>query len=120
MSNYWDLGCITCDEKLEIHANHGAEAILTLVAAAPHIARLGTACPVAEISLASFNIYAERATLVSAQWFAKHSGHELSPKSEYGYYYKECSDSVRCGSCGTSLKCVLLKDHEGLHNGGKQ
>jgi hypothetical protein len=100
MSNYWDLGCIDCGEQAGIHANNSENQILNVIAVAPALAELGKTCPEMFIDTRDFGVNAETGGKVPAGWFTKHAGHQLSPKSEYGYYMKNCSVRVLCSECG--------------------
>lgn len=90
MSCDWDIKCLDCGVEAGICANHGDYAIKCLIEKGQAaLTFLGKACPNAEISLMSFNIYSENGQNLACAWFAAHQNHELVPFNEYGETYDE-------------------------------
>lgn len=48
-------------------------------------------------------------------WFAKHAGHDLVVRDEYGAFVDECSEWLFCECCGRHQRCRHPKNHEGVH-----
>lgn len=80
MSEDWDIYCRTCDDNHGFNdANHREDLMWFLIDHSSVIAALdpvvnGREC----IELKCF--YGR----INSEWFAKHLGHDLVPKSEYG------------------------------------
>jgi hypothetical protein len=85
VSEYWDIGCKTCAvEAGAFHANHGADRIAVFVPLLPAIAQLG------EIDVQVKASWAEWMAWSALIMFAKvHAGHDVKPRSEYGYFLGE-------------------------------
>jgi len=115
MSEYWDLGCVDCDETYGMWVRNDEEAIQDIIDVAP---ALIAAEKVAGFPLLldndMFNLSSERTSRLNTFWLTKHAGHRLAPRSEYGYYAPDCDKKVACSHCGASNRCKLLRDHEGV------
>lgn len=125
MSTYWDLACQDCDDVFEIHANHAAEKIQDLINDLPTIAAAAKLAPQLTLHLDdAYNIYGESGREVSlatlGAWLAKHDGHRLAPKNEYGDFAGDCCKQVACAACGHSKRCRLDRGHPGLCRPSKE
>lgn len=114
MSTDWDVWCVDCDKPVTdfCDANHEEKYMLQVIAAAPALAALGLADPSARVVLDDRGDY----LTLKARPFAEHEGHRLKPKDEYGRWYDQCREHVRCSDCGRSDNCVLKEGHDGGHS----
>lgn len=105
MSCDWDVFCVDCQESLGIdNANHRDELMRWLVLQRDVIAAIPGWLSV------EYDDYR-----IDTQWFAKHAGHRLSPRDEYGYLDTQCRDDSICAHCGHRGHCLLEDGHEGEH-----
>ena len=85
--------------------------MLQVIEAAPALASLGWADQSARVVLDDRGEY----LTFKARPFAKHQGHKLKPRDEYGRWYDQCRDFVRCAECGHTENCALKEKHDGPH-----
>jgi hypothetical protein len=52
---------------------------------------------------------------IDAVWFAKHLGHDLIPRDEYGRCADRCGEYVRCAHCVANHRCALPLGHADEH-----
>ncbi len=93
-----------CEDSAPISdANHADRAMLDIIANRDAIAALA---PVgAEVKILGY--------WISPEWFAKHAGHRLIPRDEYGRCLDECGKDMRCGACPATYRCRLPEKHDG-------
>ena len=48
-------------------------------------------------------------------WFARHKGHDIVARNEYGDYCGDCNELLKCGSCGAPHHCRRPAGHDGAH-----
>jgi hypothetical protein len=107
MSCAWDVKCITCDVEMKMAVNDGVEFMRLLIKNAEVIAALDKIR-----GIPPWSIELESACgSVNTAFIAEHCGHELVPFNEYGQRADECSQYVRCNTCGSQMRCVLPPDH---------
>ena len=46
-------------------------------------------------------------------WCAKHLGHDVVVRDEYGVDHDKCESRTVCPCCGQSARCVLAHEHVG-------
>jgi hypothetical protein len=124
MSTDYDVYCLDCDSSAGFYdANHQFELMREV---AKHGPFLGAACRfLLELGVSAnqrstyelkVGSYGTAHYMVDFEWWAKHGDHRLVSRSEYGECDNDCYEYYRCGSCQTSLHCLLPKGHEGPHN----
>lgn len=88
MSEDWEIYCRTCDDTHGFDdANHREDLMWFLIAHAKEIAAVDPVVNGGEgIELKCFY------GCLRPEWFAKHLGHDLVPRSEYGYFGKPPSE----------------------------
>lgn len=115
MSTHWHVYCLDCKTEHEfLDANHEA-AVMALLC--KHAAAIAALAPLfeeysgigADLELRVF--YGR----VDPIWFAKHAGHRLVPRNEYGGFLETCDAMFACKCCGSNLYCKLPPSHEGEH-----
>lgn len=111
MSCDFDVFCLDCNANLGLQDwNRRSNEVQALIANAPAIAAL------APLARSGFTLeHFDRN--VPIEFFAKHLGHRLLPRDEYGGFLDECGAQFAClGACGNHwLTCRLVRDHEGQH-----
>ena len=117
MSCDWDVYCRTCDESLGLpDMNHDDHKMRALIAYAPQLAALAPLMN--EQHSFELNATYGRAA-IDCGFFAKHLGHDLVPRDEYGQCDDTCHELIRCACghprCGGQWNCNLKKGHEGPH-----
>jgi hypothetical protein len=115
MSTYWDVHCLDCNEGLGLHANHAEDGMNRIVQAAGALADFAKACPGISIDAAQFDLYTERG-MVDPAWFAKHRGHRIVARNEYGAISNQCGFRGTCTKCGHWFTCNRTPGHEGDHD----
>ena len=115
MSTYWNILCKTCGEELEDGrgewASYASETLAKIARdpaslVALHEAILG-AGPDVEVGVEVCY------RTVDVGWFARHQGHELVARNEYGSDYNQCAEWVVCSHGARLGKCVLNHGHDG-------
>ncbi len=87
MSNYWDLGCKTCNEPAHaFYVNHGDDDILALLPGLQALAKVDGAIPAWAGARIQWHSGQECDFGDLLRFLNKHDGHELDAKSEYGYW----------------------------------
>lgn len=115
MSNDWDFYCVPCEERCGLQdLNHCERELLAVLKHRAAIEALGPALK--DIDSLGYSMMADGSFPDVVNFFAKHSGHEVRVRSEYGYFYGQCSDRVRCASCGNHHHCTLTEGHVGPHH----
>ena len=115
MSCDWDVWCLDCEEGLGLSDwNHKSDAMLDIIRARDALAALADVRPDAYAS--GFEYWGSYKDLVPVGFFAKHRGHRLIPRDEYGQCLDECGETIVCSHCklGNS-RCRLPEKHEGPH-----
>ena len=114
MSCDWNVYCRTCNEEHSFNdANHMEQEMAALVKHAGAIAALAPLFD--ESQWIEMNLGRHWGT-ISPRWFAKHLGHDLIPRDEYGRFLDKCPEWVKCGKCGANHHCTLAYGHEGDHS----
>ena len=112
MSEDWDFYCTRCEERCGLHDLNHAEKQLREVL--KHRDAIKALVPALEAIDDTYMMLREGTLPTVARFFAKHDGHEVKIRSEYGHFYGQCSDRVRC-RCGHDHHCVLEEGHAGEH-----
>lgn len=118
MSTYWDVHCRTCDEGLGLYLNHEEETMHWLISQRDALAAFGRDFDRAGASgrWGYGEVRLGDDASVDCEWFAKHAGHDLVPRDEYGGYADRCGHYwVKCGECGKQSRCLLPLGHSGEH-----
>lgn len=115
MSTYWDVYCVDCKEGLGLHGNHAEAGANQIVQAAGALADFHKACPGISIDPAQFDLYTERG-MVDPAWFAKHTGHRIVARNEYGAISNQCGSHETCTKCGHWFTCNRSPGHTGEHH----
>lgn len=120
MSNHYDLACATCaDSRCGFDVNHGGEGFAELLRARPQLTALGRWLRDREATKSQWRIdgsgtktgvYAD-----AAIFLAKHEGHDVYVRDEYGHRFDECSSAIDCASCGHRDYCHRPVGHDGEH-----
>jgi hypothetical protein len=117
MSTDWHLFCATCEEDgwgYGADLNHRNLALKALIPHMTLFAAVGRAG--FDIDPESFDFYGS-GTRGLAAWAAKHDGHRIRVKSEYGAFDDECSEWIHCPACGhQDMRCTLPEGHDGPHD----
>lgn len=113
MSCDWRIWCLDCeDEHYFSDANHQEDLMRQIIEIAPQLAALGKTF-VGAGGDAWVETYYGR---VDTRWFAKHEGHRLVPRTEYGRNSDECGEKVKCLFCDADHRCRLPPSHAGAHD----
>ncbi len=116
MSNYWDLWCLDCDER------HGFDNLnrenKKLAALSRHAQAIATLLPLHNEPDVDLEVHARYSDArIDIPWFAKHAGHRLAPKDEYGRQQDECGEYFSDCACGHRGKtCARPYKHDGSHS----
>ncbi len=117
MSKYWDVHCRTCNEYLGLHGNHQEVPACRIAATADTLAAVAKLMPGLTIDVSrSFEFYGETGNEISVDWFAKHAGHDIAARNDYGEFANECNAAVVCPACGDRGTCRLPANHDGDHD----
>lgn len=113
MSTYYDLVCVEHGEALGFHWNHGGDQLAVLAKSLDTWAGVDPAL-VSEI-LNYVNWMAEQGPSLEEliEYARRHRGCTVKPKDEYGRWFDQCQERIRCSECGKSDNCVLDNNHEG-------
>lgn len=108
MSTYWHVACRTCDEIHPFNdANHQDVFMSRVAKLAPLLATLGPLDGDVELTTQYGRI--------DVWWFARHKGHDIVARNEYGAYCGDCNELFKCGGCGTRRHCQMPVGHDGAH-----
>lgn len=127
MSTDWDVYCRTCNEEYGFgDANRRDAEMRALAKHAAAIAAIGRILdevgqesPVLAGALrlhTSCIVYGDPP--LNTSWFAKHAGHDLVARNEYGRCDDECGEWFDCAGCRHRAACSLPKGHAGEHKVG--
>lgn len=113
MSEKWDIYCVDCDKEHDAgETNHMHMEIVKAVLHSNAIAGLADFAN----DVNYFQLDIGRFAHLNPAWFAKHRGHKLVPRSEYGDIDGKCNKRVECSTCGSDYyHCILDADHKGEH-----
>lgn len=119
MSCDWDVWCETCKDSLGLNDNnHGEDYVRDLLRIASTLADLGDAAAIVEkeagegVVVGGF--YSSSYHRFNPVWFARHRGHDLRCKNEYGQFDTQCTERVLC-PFGWHHDCELENGHAGAH-----
>jgi hypothetical protein len=111
MSTAWDVWCVGCGEGAGITVTNYVEGVAELIRQKHAIASL---LPAKDAGV-EVEVKPWFCNHVPIAWFAKHAGHELRPKDEYGRFDGACREHVDCPSCGRVFSCAKDRGHEEPH-----
>ena len=120
MSTDWGIGCRTCRDAGLPREGHftgewnncrDTDALAVICSAAPVLARLPLDLD-AHLTFESFSCSSDPFTGLM-RFIRNHVGHVLAPMSEYGEFFDQCRQSIRCGTCHGPGCCALTLRHEG-------
>jgi len=114
MSCHWDLHCLTCNEGLGVHWNHGDDELRTILAKREILADIGALSK----KLGFGPLRSEGPNWnneFDIGWFDTHRGHDIRLRSEYGDIDHRCNHYWYC-ECETRKLCVRKEGHEGEHS----
>ena len=108
MSCDWDVWCTTCDVGLGLDWSHGEHACLALIEQRDELAHM------ASLNLLDIDVRVN-GSHIDIGWFARHAGHALVPRDEYGRLFGQCGLDFGCPTCKHSERCRRPKGHDGDH-----
>lgn len=109
MSCDWDVYCVECEEELGISdANHKVETMRSIITNRSTMEALAVMGEEASVELKVDYLY-----VTDLEFFLKHKGHRLAPRSEYGAIDGRCNERLKCGECETQHICKLESGHRG-------
>lgn len=116
MSTDWNVHCMDCNETHTFDdANHRD---VEMAALCKHAAAIAALVPLME-DVTSRGVDLDLGLYgygrIEPRWFAKHLGHRLVPRSEYGDFMDQCSEYIEC-VCGNRKRCTLTPNHDGDHS----
>ena len=111
MSTDYDLYCVNCKCDAAINWNRGAADLASALKMRPALEAIGTAVANDDMAWRTINTVDN----VFTSFFARHVGHEVRVRSEYGEFYTDCNARIPC-VCGTTRYCVLPEKHVGEHS----
>lgn len=89
MSCYWNIRCFTCNESVNVHANHAGDGLASLVKIATH--EVNTLKRIDKslinyilIDLEKYGIWGDYVHYIPIMWFVTHEGHDIDAVNEYG------------------------------------
>lgn len=108
MSTYWHVACRTCNEVHSFNdANHQDVLMSRIAKLAPLLATLTELDGDVELTT--------QYGPIDVWWFARHKGHDIVARNEYGDYCGDCNELLKCGSCGAPHHCRRPAGHDGAH-----
>lgn len=109
----WNIYCRTCDETHAFNDANRLEAEMhVLIKYAAQIAALAPVQNECGVDV-QFGFYSYGS--IEPSWFARHLGHDLVPRDEYGRCADQCAEDVVCEHCGHRSRCARKLNHLGSH-----
>lgn len=116
MSAFWDVECIDCNESLGLHGNHQERGANAIAADAARLALV----PGIRVNAYHYYDFSNEGNGLDAtfptDFFAKHKGHDIRARNEYGALSNVCKTWVACAHCGRTGDCNLEPGHHGGHD----
>lgn len=118
MSTAWGIRCVDCNEYGCEQENRGLDWVENVIKCAPAL-----------VMLFDLNTHDDLCVMhesghhysgwVDLPFIAKHRGHKLVPRDEYGSDFMQCRGYAKCDQ-GGSRQCALDDGHEGPCWGGRR
>ena len=114
MCTSYHVFCVTCQQPCDLDrdGSRGEELMRTLIEHRATVEGLSALLNDAGGELDGLTSYSYGH--VDAHWFARHVGHELKVRNEYGVLDGECAEYWKC-QCSAQHRCKKPIGHDGEH-----